>query len=37
MPWSRVDVALIGVEPGTPGEPQVFAGSQLLRDHAATT
>ena len=30
----EVDVALIGVEPGLPGEPEVIEGSQLLRDRS---
>ncbi len=29
-----MDVALIGVEPGLPGEPAVIEGSQLLRDRS---
>ena len=30
----EVDVALIGIEPGRPGEPQVLTGSQLERDRS---
>ena len=30
----EVDVALIGVEPGQPGEPEVIEGSQLLRERS---
>lgn len=30
----EVDIALIGVEPNRPGEPEVFAGSQLERDRS---
>jgi putative ABC transport system permease protein len=31
---TEIDVALIGVEPGRPGEPQVFAGAQLTRSRS---